>query len=432
MSQPIYPITMPKWGIEMQQGTIAQWHVVPGQQLHKGDALLDVETEKIVNSVEAPVDGVLRRILADQGAVENVGALIAVFAEASVTDEEVDAFVRDFKPPNTSFEPDAGAPPSSPPPAPLSRPSPSPSPSPSAPLSPAHAPPPTPPPQEEGRISPIARRIAQRLGVDIAKVQGTGRNGRVSKEDVEAYAARADAAPAAPAGAAAPQPADLAQPARKKMSAMRATIAKRLLASTREIPHYRLAVDVDFTALIERRAVLNTPAAQVSVNDLLVRAAALALIAQPALNALLVDDEIHSGTHADISVAMATDNGLITPVVRSAEQKTPAEIGAEIRGFARRAKSNQLTREDIAGGSFTVSNLGMYAVDRFDAIINPPQVGILAVGAAADRVIAREGQPVIAKMAALTLSADHRVVDGAVAAQFLGALKSLIEGPSAL
>jgi len=408
MSQPIFPITMPKWGIEMQQGTIAQWHVAPGQQLQKGDALLDVETEKIVNSVEAPISGLLRKILADQGAVENVGALIAVFAEASVTDEEVDAFVRNFKPPNTSFEPDAAGAPASPQPQPPSQ------------------------PQEEGRISPIARRVAQRLGVDIAQVRGTGRNGRVSKEDVEAYAAQGGTAPVANAAAAATQSVDLVQPTRKKMSAMRATIAKRLLASTREIPHYRLAVDVDFTALIERRAALNTPATPVSVNDLLVRAAALALIAHPALNAQLVGDEIQSGPHADISVAMATDNGLITPIVRGAEEKTPAVIGAEIRGFARRAQSNQLTREDIAGGTFTISNLGMYGIDRFDAIINPPQVGILAVGAAADRVIARNGQALIAKMATLTLSADHRVVDGAVAAQFLAGLKSLIEGPSAL
>ncbi len=426
MSQPIYPITMPKWGIEMQQGTIAQWHVAPGQQLHKGDALLDVETEKIVNSVEAPIDGVLRKILAGQGAVENVGALIAVFAETSVTDEEVDAFVRNFKAPNTSFDPEAAGPSTSPQPQPQ----------------PPSQSQPQPQPQEEGRISPIARRVAQRLGVDIAQVRGTGRNGRVSKEDVEAYAAhggaaqggaaQGGAAPVANAEAAAPQSVDLVQPARKKMSAMRATIAKRLLASTREIPHYRLAVDVDFTALIERRAALNTPAAPVSVNDLLVRATALALIAHPALNAQLVGDEIQSGPHADISVAMATDNGLITPIVRGAEEKTPAVIGAEIRGFARRAQSNQLTREDIAGGTFTISNLGMYAIDRFDAIINPPQVGILAVGAATDRVIARNGQPLIAKMATLTLSADHRVVDGAVAAQFLAGLKSLIEGPSVL
>src|SRR6185437_16482842 len=349
--------------------------------------------------------GVLRKILAGPGAVENVGALIAVFAEASVTDEEVDAFVRNFKPPNTSFEPDAAGAPASPQPQPPSQ------------------------PQEEGRISPIARRVAQRLGVDIAKVRGTGRNGRVSKEDVEAYAAQGGVAPVANAEAAPPQSADLVQPARKKMSAMRATIAKRLLASTREIPHYRLAVEVDFTALIERRAALNTPATQVSVNDLLVRATALALIAHPALNAQLDGDDILSGAHADISVAMATDNGLITPVVRGAEEKTPAAIGAEIRGFARRAQSNQLTREDIAGGTFTISNLGMYAIDRFDAIINPPQVGILAVGAAVDRVIPRNGQAQIAKIATLTLSADHRVVDGAVAAQFLAGLKSLIEGP---
>src|SRR6185312_8834341 len=178
---------------------------------------------------------------------------------------------RGFKPPNTSFEPDAAGAPASP-------------------QLPSQT-----QTQEEGRISPIARRVAQRLGVDITQVRGTGRNGRVSKEDVEAYAAQGGTAPVANAAAAATQSVDLVQPVRKKMSAMRATIAKRLLASTREIPHYRLAVDVNFTALIERRAALNTPAAPVSVNDLLVRATALALIAHPALNAQLDGDEILSG-----------------------------------------------------------------------------------------------------------------------------------------
>ncbi len=409
MSQQIFPITMPKWGIEMQQGTITQWHAAPGQTVQKGDTLLDVETEKIVNSVEAPVSGVLRQILAEAGAVENVGALIAVFAEPSVSDEQINAFVREFKPPNTSFEPDS---------------------SPAA-AGVAQTPAPAAAPTEEGRISPIARRVAERLGIDISKVQGTGRNGRVSKEDVEAYAAKSGSGATPQAGNAAVA-APSAAPVREKMSSMRATIAKRLLASTQEIPHYRLEVDVDFTALLEQRAALNASGGEVSVNDLLVRATAITLMAHKAVNAQLVGDEILKSAHADISIAIATENGLITPVVRGAELKTPAQIGTEVRDFAERARTNRLTREEISGGSFTISNLGMFGIDRFDAIINPPQVAILAVGAAADRVIVRNGRQLIAKTATLTLSADHRVVDGAVGAQFLGALRALLEQPTSL
>lgn len=410
MSQQIFPITMPKWGIEMQQGTITQWHAAPGQRVQKGDTLLDVETEKIVNSVEAPVSGVLRQILAETGAVENVGALIAVFAEPAVSDEEINAFVRGFKAPNTSFEPD------------------------SAPASAGMTETPTPAmaPTEEGRISPIARRVAERLGIDISKVQGTGRNGRVSKEDVEAYAAKSGSGASPQAGNTAAVAAPSAAPVREKMSSMRATIAKRLLASTQEIPHYRLEVDVDFTALLEQRTALNASGGKVSVNDLLVRATAITLMAHTAVNAQLVGDEILKSAHADISIAIATENGLITPVVRGAEQKTPAQIGTEVRDFAERARTNRLTREEISGGSFTISNLGMFGIDRFDAIINPPQVAILAVGAAADRVIVRNGRQLIAKTATLTLSADHRVVDGAVGAQFLGALRALLEQPTSL
>ena len=410
MSQQIFPITMPKWGIEMQQGTITQWHAAPGQTVQKGDTLLDVETEKIVNSVEAPVSGVLRQILAATGAVENVGALIAVFAEPSVSDEEINAFVRGFKPPNTSFEPDSAP----------------------AAAGVAQTPAPVTAPTEEGRISPIARRVAERLGIDISKVQGTGRNGRVSKEDVEAYAAKSGSGASPQAGGTATVTAPSAAPVREKMSSMRATIAKRLLASTQEIPHYRLEVDVDFTALLEHRAALNASGGKVSVNDLLVRATAITLMAHKAVNAQLVGDEILKSAHADISIAIATENGLITPVVRGAEQKTPAQIGAEVRDFAERARTNRLTREEISGGSFTISNLGMFGIDRFDAIINPPQVAILAVGAAADRVIVRNGRQLIAKTATLTLSADHRVVDGAVGAQFLGALRALLEQPTSL
>jgi pyruvate dehydrogenase E2 component (dihydrolipoamide acetyltransferase) len=419
MSQKIFPITMPKWGIEMQQGTITEWHAVPGGALAKGAPLLDVETEKIVNSVEAPVAGTLRKIVAETGSTESVGALIAVFADASVPDAEIDAFIAGFKPADASFDhADAPAAPTA---------------APAAVDAAADG---------EARISPIARRIAERLGVDITQVKGTGRNGRVSKEDVEAYAAsigvQADGTPAAaPAAGSAAAPAAATGAAgdgvvREKMTSMRATIARRLLESKQAIPHYRLAADVDLTALLARRAALRAAGTEVSVNDLLVRACALTLVEHPAVNAQLQGDEVHKFPHADIAVAVATDGGLVTPIVRSADTKSAAQIGAETGDLATRARSGKLTREEITGGTFTLSNLGMFGIDRFDAIINPPQVAILAVGAGADRVIARGGSVVVAKVATLTLSCDHRVVDGAIGAQFLQALRQTIESADAL
>ena len=392
MSQKIFPITMPKWGIEMQQGTITEWHAAPGGALAKGAPLLDVETEKIVNSVEAPVAGTLRRIVAETGSTEAVGALIAVFADAAVSDAEIDAFIAGFKPADASFDhADAPAAPAE-----------------TASAVDAAA-------DGEARISPIARRLAERLGVDITQVKGTGRNGRVSKEDVEAYAAA---------------PGDGV--VREKMTSMRATIARRLLESKQGIPHYRLAADVDLTALLARRAALRAAGTEVSVNDLLVRACALTLVKHPAVNAQLQGDEVHKFPHADIAVAVATDGGLVTPIVRSADTKSAAQIGAETGDLAARARSGKLSREEITGGTFTLSNLGMFGIDRFDAIINPPQVAILAVGAGADRVIARGGSVVVAKVATLTLSCDHRVVDGAIGAQFLQALRQTIESADAL
>ena len=214
---------------------------------------------------------------------------------------------------------------------------------------------------------------------------------------------------------------------------MRSTIARRLLESKQSIPHYRLAIDVDLTALLARRAELNAGGnAKVSVNDLLVRATALALVQHPTVNAQLQGDEVVKFPQADICVAVASENGLVTPVVRAAETKSAANIGKEIGDLAERARSGRLKRDEITGGSFTISNLGMFGVDRFDAIINPPQVAILAVGAATERVVARNGQPAVCRVATLTLSCDHRVVDGAAGASFLATLRELLESATAL
>jgi len=406
----IHAITMPKWGIEMQEGTVTAWNFEPGQSVQKGDALLDVETEKIVNSVESPASGTLRRILARPGETCPVGALIAVFAEQDIGEEEIDAFVTSFRPADTSFEPDAGGEKTD---------------APAASAAAATAGP------GESTVSPIARRLAEKLGIDATRLKGTGRHGRVSREDVEAYAIEQGLMPA-PGGAATAAGELQNSPVRERMTSMRLTIARRLTESKQSIPHYRLAADIGLGALVARREQLAAEGIKVSINDLLVRACALTLVAHPRINAQFTGEEVLSFPHADVAVAVATESGLMTPIVRFADTKDAERIAAEVADLAARARAGQLKREEITGGTFTVSNLGMFGVDRFDAIINPPQVAILAVGAAQDRVVARNGKAEVAKVVSAELSCDHRVVDGAAGGRFLSDLRSRIESGDGL
>lgn len=408
MSAPIHAVTMPKWGIEMTEGTIVQWTVARGETVEKGAPLLEVETEKIVNTVDSPASGVLRRIVADTGEARPVGALLAVLAVEAVSEEALDQFIAEFRGATVSFEPQEGAAATNADEA-------------NGPVQAAAA------ENEDVRVSPHARRLADRLGLDVSKIAGTGRNGRITREDVEAAAAQRERAAqdATPAG--------MNVPTRTRLSGTRATIARRLLESTQSIPHYRLSVDVQAAALAQRAAQVSHEAGRrVTVNDLLVRATALALVRHPQLNAWLENDEVLEFPHPDVAIAVAAPGGLITPVVRGADGKNPAQIAADTSDLLERARRGELTREDITGGTFTLSNLGMFGVSRFDAIINPPQVAILAVGAAQERVIARDGAAVVAKVATLTLSADHRVIDGAAGAAFLATLRQLIEEPAQL
>ena len=409
MTTRIQAVTMPKWGIEMTEGTVSRWNVSEGEAVAKGAPLLEVETEKIVNAVDSPASGTLRRIVAGPGDRKPVGALLAVLAPAEVGEAELERFIAAFQGAEVSFDPESG---------PASVMSSQPASGEQHDVG-----------EEEPRVSPIAKRLADSLGIDAAGIRGTGRNGRVTREDVvAAHAARESAARGtAPAGS----PANT--PVRTRLSATRATIARRLLESKQTIPHYRLSLDVVCDALFGRAAETSSASGgRITVNDLLVRSCALALAANRAINAWLEDDEILEFPHADVAIAVAAPAGLITPVVRSADTKSLAEIAAATADLTARARRGALSREDISGGTFTVSNLGMYGLTRFDAIVNPPQVAILAAGAAEDRVVARCGAPVVAKVMTLTLSADHRAVDGAAGAAFLASLRELIEAPEKL
>ena len=411
MNATIRAITMPKWGIEMQEGLITDWTARVGETLAAGDPLLDVETDKIVNTVESPFAGTLRRIVGEQGTAYPVGALIAVYADASVSDAELDAFIAAFKPAETGFEPETGAAPEA-----ASSPTVVVEVAPIAQVSDAG--------DGEGRVSPIARRMAQKLGVDLTKIKGTGPNGRISKEDVETYAASlAVAGPETVVNAS----------TQERLTPMRQTIARRLLESKQGIPHYRLERTVEVSALLAHRAALNSAAgSRVSVNDLLVRAVGISLAAHPAVNAHLLGDDVIRFADADIAIAVATSSGLLTPVIRAANRKSVMDIGRDSRDLAERARAGKLVRSEIEGGTFTISNLGMYGLDRFDAIINPPQVAILAVGAVRDVPVVREGAIVAGRACTLTLSADHRVIDGAVGAAFLDTLANTLGQPTQL
>lgn len=430
MAAPMTAVTMPKWGIEMTEGTITGWRVREGARIERGAEILDVETEKIVNAVEAPASGVLRRVTAGEGETCAVGALIGVIADEQASDADIARFVESFVAAVVSFDsPGAGTP--------------APTLSPAVSIATADAPSGALPGadhaiesgSDDARVSPIARRIALRLGVDLSRVTGTGRNGRISKEDVEAFAARtagvqttstADASGtnAGPSGTDAK---------RIRMSARRATIARRLLESKQTIPHFRLDAEIDMGPLLQVKREHAAPGAdRVTLNDLLLRTVALALVRHPMVNAQFEGEEIVQFENADVAIAVAAQAGLVTPIVRAANLKSLAAIAKESRDLIERARLGTLLREEISGGTFTISNLGMYGISRFDAIINAPQVAILAVGAVSQRPVVRAGALSIAEMATLTLSADHRVVDGAVGAAFLATLRGLLERPQAL
>lgn len=383
MADTLYPITVPKWGIEMQEGTITGWQVALGAEVAKGDELIDIETDKIVNTMEAPVSGTVCRQLVGEGETLKVGELLGVIATGEASDADIDAFVADFKPADASFGIDDSG--DSPAPAESAV---------------AEAPAAS-PPSGEVRVSPIARRLAKKLGVDLADVTGTGRNGRISKEDVERAAATA-----APAAATAATP----------LTSRRQTIARRLVAAKQEVPHYYVSRRVDM------RAALAAKRDGVSVNAIIMHAVAKAMAAEPLLNSHLSDEGLIARDSVDINMAVDTEQGLVAPLLRDVQTMDLEALTAASRDLAERARGNVLDKADLDIGGFTVSNLGILGVDEFTAIITPPQTGILAVGALAETPVATDGGVSVRPQMTVTLSADHRVVDGADAARFLASL----------
>lgn len=419
-------LTMPAIVADATSAFLASWLKNAGEDLRVGEPLAEIETDKATVEYEAEVAGHIAQLLVEVGTEVPVGAPIAVLTEPGEGQDAIDAALAA-----------AGLSGSDPVSAPL------------APVD-AETTPDTPPAVTDGpgpeRLfsSPLARRLAREAGIGIHSLTGSGPNGRIVRTDVQAAIAagavptqRIAAAPVAGPVAVQPRTAQVhelpAGSTRVELTRMRQAIARRLGESKSTVPHFYLAADVQVDELFELRRRLNEHAPRkITVNDLIVKAIARSLMAVPEANAIWSGDSITRFDHADISVAIATPTGLLTPVVRHAEKSALATLSETIADYAQRAQENRIRPEELAGGSFTVSNLGMYGTKEFSAILNPPQAGILAVGVAEQRPVVRNGELAVATVMTCTLSADHRVVDGAVAATLMSSFKDLIENPLAL
>jgi pyruvate dehydrogenase E2 component (dihydrolipoamide acetyltransferase) len=435
-------ILMPALSPTMTEGKLSKWLKKEGDAIKAGDVIAEIETDKATMEVEAVDEGTLGKIVVAEGTQGvAVNAVIALLLEEG---ESADALAKGSapKPAPAAEAPKAEAPKAEAPKAEAAKPE--------APKAAAadHG--------ERVFATPLARRMAEQAGVDLSTVTGSGPNGRIVKADIEAAAGKPKAAPqataaAAPAPAASPAAPTAAAPAAAAAltkervvalagnvpyteipnTSMRKVIAKRLTEAKQTVPHFYLTVDCEIDQLLKIRADLNgrTEGLKISVNDFVIRASALALKKVPAANASWSDDVILQWSQADIAVAVAIDGGLITPIIKQAEGKGLATISSEMRDLGARAKAGKLKLEEFQGGTFSISNLGMFGIKEFSAVINPPHGCILAVGAGEQRPVVKNGALAIATVMSCTLSVDHRVVDGAVGAAFLKAFKGLIEDP---
>ena len=395
-------VTMPALSPTMTEGKLAKWLVKEGDDVRSGDIIAEIETDKAVMEVESLDDGKMASILIAEGsegvAVGSVIAEILGDGEESNLSDQANAEHKTEAP----VEPVAAAP------APVSQ------------VTPVAA-------QDGSRLfaSPLARRIAADRGIDLNAISGSGPKGRIIKADLDQMHVMATST------------LSLLQAMGEvssviENSQMRKVIASRLQQSMQDSPHFYVNMDIDIGAMLAARKTLNDHAPEgvkISVNDMIIKAAATALMRVPEVNASWEGEQTRRFNHADISVAVAIEGGLITPIIRHAEEKGLEAISSEVASLAKRAHDGKLAPEEYTGGSFTISNLGMFGVTSFTAVINPPQAAILAIGAGEERAVVRNGQLAVATMMTATLSSDHRVVDGANAARFMKVFKEIVENP---
>jgi pyruvate dehydrogenase E2 component (dihydrolipoamide acetyltransferase) len=431
-------VIMPKLSPTMEEGQISRWLKKEGDKVSMGEPLAEIDTDKATMEMQALANGVLRKILINEGQAAPLGQVIAVIGEA---DEDIAALVAEA-PPKTEpvqeqrqeqgKEEQAQQKPAPPPQAKAA----------AASAQPVRS-------VDNGRqpqaatsdsarliVSPLAARMAAEAGIDLRSLQGSGPGGRIIKKDIEAAISQPQAAPAPQGFPRAVETGRFQQAGAsayrdEPASEIRKTIAKRLVTSLGPVPHFFLTTEIEMDRAAEMRRGINAldPDLKISINDVIIKVTAAALRQHPAVNASFQEKFVRYYEHADIGVAVAIEDGLITPVVRSADQKSLSEIAAEVRELAERARSRKLKPEEYTGASFSISNLGMFGIDEFTAVINPPEGAILAVGAMTAKPVVRDNEMVIRQMMRVTMSCDHRVIDGATGAKFLQTFKKILENP---
>ena len=409
-------VIMPKLSPTMEEGQISRWLKKEGDKVSMGEPLAEIDTDKATMEMQALGNGTLRKILIGEGQSAPLGQTIAVIGEP---DEDIAALLseapaqpaapkKEEPPEQKKEEPPASAPP---------------------PAQPQNGRQPQAAPSDSGRmiVSPLAARMAAEAGIDLRSLQGSGPGGRIIKRDIEAAISK-------PAPATAPsyiQQAGASAYRDEPASQIRQTIAKRLVTSLGPVPHFFLTSEIEMDRAAEMRKGINAldPDLKISINDIIIKVAAAALIQHPQVNASFQEKIVRYYEQVDMGVAVAIEDGLITPVVRAANQKSLSQIAAEVRELAERARSKKLKPEEYTGATFSISNLGMFGIDEFTAVINPPEGAILAVGAMTAKPVVRENEIVIRQMMRVTMSCDHRVIDGATGAKFLQTFKKILENP---
>src|SRR5215204_509820 len=425
-------VIMPKLSPTMEEGQISRWLKKEGDKVSMGEPLAEIDTDKATMEMQALANGVLRKILIGEGQAAPLGQLIAIIGEPN---EDIASLVSE-----ASAKAEAAPKKEPEPQQPQAQPQAPPQSAPQAKAAAAGS-------AENGRqpqasdsarliVSPLAARMAAEAGIDLRSLQGSGPNGRIIKRDIEAALSQPKAAPAQPGFPRVVETGRFQQAGAsvyrdEPASEIRKTIAKRLVTSLGPVPHFFLTTEIEMDRAAEMRRGINAldPDLKISINDVIIKVAAAALRQHPEVNASFQEKFVRYYEHADIGVAVAIEDGLITPVIRSADQKSLSDIAAEVRELAERARSRKLKPEEYTGASFSISNLGMFGIDEFTAVINPPEGAILAVGAMTAKPVVRDNEIVIRQIMRVTMSCDHRVIDGATGAKFLQTFKKILENP---